>query len=70
MSRILPGNPNLAETLSVARSLGVTVEKVNRTGEIRATHPAWGRSIKINERRKDSPRDLLVAVRRLAGAQP
>lgn len=63
----LPGNPNLNVTVTIARQLGVTVEVRRGTGELKFTHPAFGRTYLANGRRKDTPRHLLVALRRLAG---
>jgi hypothetical protein len=62
----LTGTPNLIDAERAARSLGVTVLKVYRTGEIRFMHPSFTRSVKVNERRKDAPRALLVALRKVA----
>lgn len=44
---------------------GGHVEKVPRTGEERYFHPAISRPITVNRRRKDTPRKLLVALRRI-----
>lgn len=65
MTRPLSGNPSQRDCEHAARDLGVHVEHVHRTGETRWTHPAWQRPIVINSRRKDTPRALVVALRRL-----
>lgn len=44
---------------------GGTVEDIWRTGEERYTHPSEAKPIKVNKRRKDTPRKLLAALRRI-----
>lgn len=44
---------------------GGTVEDVRRTGEERYVHPAESKPITVNKRRKDTPRKLLSALRRI-----
>lgn len=66
MAIILPGTPNLSETVAAARRLGASVEAKRGTGELIARHPAWDRPITVNGRRKDTPLKFLLAVRRLA----
>lgn len=57
----LSGVPNLIDLLAEARRLGLKVDTVNRTGEIRITAP-WG-MVKCNNRRKDGNRALIVLLR-------
>lgn len=61
----LPGNPNLTECIDYANAVGVAVERVHRTGELRFSHPSWPTTVRVNSRRKDSPRKLLVMLRRV-----
>lgn len=58
-------NPSLRAALDRARRLGCAVQPVRRTGEIRVTPPLPLRPVVVNARRKDTPRALLVALRRL-----
>jgi hypothetical protein len=59
------GNPNLREALDLARRLGCAVEPMRRSGEVRIVPPGSGLPVVVNARRKDSPRVLVVALRRL-----
>lgn len=61
---------NTREVLRLARQLGLKVEEVRRTGEVRVTLPS-GRSITTSapSRRKDASKALEVAVLRLAREQ-
>ncbi len=63
-------NISVALSLREARGLwklfGGLVEDVRRTGEERYSHPNIERPITVNKRRKDAPRKLAVALRRLA----
>ena len=56
---------NRHEAVRLAVRLGCHVEAVRRTGEVRITHPAWSRSVLINNRRKDVGRQLVTLLRRL-----
>ena len=56
---------NLTEALRLWSRFGGQVSKPRRTGEVVCSHPAVGRS-RVNCRRKDTPRDLLKRLRRLA----
>lgn len=64
--------PNMGgvPSLRVARQewlmLGGSVQDIWRTGEERYCHPALGRPLKVNKRRKDASKKLLCALRRLA----
>jgi len=44
---------------------GGSVEDVHRTGEERYTHPSEQKPIKVNKRRKDTPRKLWSALCRI-----
>lgn len=59
------GNPNLREALDLARRLGYRVEGVRRTGEVKVRLPGLGAAVVCNGRRKDTPRVLIRALRRL-----
>lgn len=61
----MTGNPNLREALALARRMGCSVDPVNRTGEVKITPPAGGPPVVCNGRRKDTPRVLIKALRRL-----
>lgn len=56
---------SLADAVTLARHLGATVQPVRRTGEFRCYHPMLGSSGAFNARRMDSPRRLVVWLRRL-----
>ena len=56
---------NLRAALDIARSLGCTIVPVNRTGEIRVSHPAMIQPVTINARRKDSERRFTGWLREL-----
>jgi hypothetical protein len=57
----LSGVPNLIDLLAEAKRLGLRVDLVTRTGEVRIT-AAWG-MVKCNNRRKDGNRALIVLLR-------
>jgi len=57
---------NLRDAIREARRLGCSVERISGTGEIRVFHPEFPKPIRLNSRRKDSPRDLTAKLRRLA----
>lgn len=60
---------SVRDDLHRARSMwiehGGTVEDVRRTGEERYIHPKEPKPIKVNKRRKDTPRKLVSALRRI-----
>jgi hypothetical protein len=59
---------NLADLIRHARRLGITIEPVRRTGELRFSHPRIPRRPRVNGRRKDSPRvvtDFFAEAERL-----
>jgi hypothetical protein len=57
---------NLRDALRLFESLGGAVERKRRTGELRVRHPRLPKPVVVNCRRKDSPRALTVALRKLA----
>lgn len=63
--RDIPTAPNLRNTRKLWRNFGGDVEDVRRTGEERYSHPSIERPIKVNKRRKDTPRKLVAALRRI-----
>jgi hypothetical protein len=61
------GVPSLKESLRQARKLGLQVELPNATGEVTVRDPLQPNSkVRLNNRRKDSPRALLVMLKRAA----
>lgn len=62
----LNGCPSLWDTRREWIRLGGTVEELRRTGEWRFSHSKIARPLTVNARRRDTPRVLLVALRRLA----
>ena len=58
------GVPNLHEALALAVKKGCEVSTVRRTGEVLVSHKALGR-VRINSRRKDTPRALITLLARL-----
>lgn len=55
------------DALALADQLGV--RRYWSGGDIVMMHPLWRRRLKINGRRKDTPRTLVVALRRLEKGQ-
>ena len=49
---------NLAALVRRAPEIGIAVNPVRRTGELRFSHPAMHNTVRVNGRRKDSPRAL------------
>lgn len=49
---------NLAALVRRAPEIGIAVNPVRRTGELRFSHPAMNNTVRVNGRRKDSPRAL------------
>ena len=62
----MAGVPNLCEALRRAHELGCKVSHIRATGEVRVSHPAVTKPVRVNGRRKDTPRKLLSMLRRLA----
>lgn len=58
--------PNLRNTRKEWRDKGGSIEDMRRTGEERYSHPNLKHTIKVNKRRKDSPRKLLLALREIS----
>lgn len=58
------GVPNLHEALTLAVKWGCEVSTVRRTGEVLVSHKTLGR-VRINNRRKDTPRALITLLARL-----
>lgn len=61
----MSGRKDLRSARKLWLELGGSVEDVRRTGEERYVHPAEAKPIKVNKRRKDTPRKLLTALRRI-----
>jgi hypothetical protein len=59
---------SLRKACSVARQLDCRVRGVRRTGELLVSHPRLQKMIRVNARRKDRPRSLLVTLRQVAKA--
>lgn len=66
----IPPALSLRKARELWRTHGGMVDDVRRTGEERYTHPALLHSIKVNKRRKDAPKKLVSAIRRLVGLRP
>ena len=63
--RCLYGVPNKDRARKMWEELDGDVRDRRRTGEECYTHPELARPIIVNKRRKDTPRVLLLALRRL-----
>jgi hypothetical protein len=63
--RVIPSGMNRRNALQYARQMGCKVHHVNRTGEVRITHPSMAKSVLINNRRKDAPRALTTFLTQL-----
>jgi len=61
----MSGPGDLRRARKLWKEHGGNVEDVRRTGEERYSHPTERKSIKVNKRRKDTPRKLLSALRRV-----
>lgn len=59
---------NLHDALRVARRLGVRVENVRGTGEVRLSHPLVPRSVNCSRRRKDASRAAVGLIKKVAAA--
>lgn len=68
--RDIPTAPSLRETRKLWRCLAGEVLDIRRTGEERYSHPNIDRPITVNKRRKDAPRKLITALRRIADWRP
>lgn len=56
---------NLADAIRRALDLGISVQPVRRTGELRFTYPLLPDRPRVNGRRKDAPRALTDFVTRV-----
>jgi hypothetical protein len=57
---------NLRRAYEIAYALGCSISPVRRTGEDRISHPLLDHTVRVNSRRKDAPRHLVVFLRRIA----
>lgn len=60
---------DLIDALRVARSLGVRVEKVRRTGEVRLSHPLVPKPVNCNRRKKSASRAAVCLIQKVAAMQ-
>jgi hypothetical protein len=60
--------PSLRTSLRLAAALGCTVEPVRGTGEV-VVQNAHGDRARVNRRRKDASRRLLLVIRRAQGGR-
>lgn len=67
--RDIPTAPNLRDARELWRGFGGDIEDIRRTGEERYVHPSIERPIKVNKRRKDTPRKLVTALRRIVDSR-
>lgn len=59
---------NLRDSLRLAESLGCSVVKPrNNGGEYVVSHPGVRRKVRLNGRRKDTPRSLTSLLRHIEG---
>jgi hypothetical protein len=59
---------NLRDAMTIARSLGVTVTWIRRTGEVRFEYPGMP-PVKQNARRKDATRAVVAFLRSVGNAR-
>lgn len=59
------GNPNQRETKRMWKQLGGEVTDVPGTGEERYSHSSIDSTFRVSGRRKDTPKKLLSALRRV-----
>jgi hypothetical protein len=69
MDRQLVSGLDLHKAIQAARRQGATVEEIRRTGEYRFRHPLMPKPCRVDGHRKDTPRHLIVWLRRLARKQ-
>ena len=63
---MISGGGNLKDALKMARELGCQVTKPrNAGGEWVVSHPGAERKVRLNGRRKDTPRSLTAMLRRI-----
>jgi hypothetical protein len=60
------GNRSMREALKEAEELGCEVKLLRRTGEYMISHPDFERRLRINGRRKDTPRVVNAMLDKLA----
>lgn len=60
---------SLLNALRHAKALGVLVEHVRKTGELRLTHPLIPQRLRCNSRRKDASRQTVGFLRKVAALQ-
>ncbi len=58
-------NLGVGDAVRVAERFGCVVLQPRRTGEFVFSHPLMTKKVRINSRRKDSPRQLVVWLRTL-----
>lgn len=63
--KIAHKNLSMREAIRLAGVLGVSTEKVHRTGEVRFGHPTWGTRLTMNARRHDAGPKLSGRLRKL-----
>ncbi len=67
IERLKSRQVSLREAVGIARSLGCSVEPCVRNGEIEFSHPRYFRRVRVNARRKDTPRIVMTMLRVLVG---
>lgn len=63
------GVGNLREALAEAKELGCDVVWIHGTGEVMVSHPKIERRVRLNGRRKDTARVLVVFLKRVREAR-
>jgi hypothetical protein len=59
---------NRDKAKQIARKLGCQIYPIDRTGELRFDHPVAARPCRVDGRRKDAPRHLVVWLRNVQAA--
>lgn len=59
----IPVGIALREAVKLARKLGGAVTPQHKTGELLFVHPSTSERVRVNGRRKDTPRALVVWLR-------
>ncbi len=72
IERLLTGSPRLDDALKAANALGCVCRQAEGTGDVIVTFNVGERSERVNCRRKDAPRHLIMRLRQrlAANAQP
>jgi hypothetical protein len=60
------GVPPLRKQIADAKRLGIIVEGVRRTGEVRFLLPSGGPSIRVNHRRTDGTREVAKMLKEVS----